>query len=227
MFKVARDSLIDLGRYLQDFAGPAANPEKFCHGFGIFQYDIQFFKTDPAYFLERRWAKFDQTLGKALSELKSKMARAGVARKTSLTDMEMAQVAIAYNRGRYDPALGLKQGHKDAQGVFYGEHFWSFLQLAKTVQVNLDTVDASAAPVVVASPLLYLVSTRGSDLKLRSSPRGGDATNVLGQLPNGHQVVVLSSTPVEGFLQIEADIGGRKQRGYAGADYLKPIGWVG
>ncbi len=26
-------------------------PHKFCHGYGIFQYDLQFFLTDPDYFL--------------------------------------------------------------------------------------------------------------------------------------------------------------------------------
>lgn len=237
MFKVARDSLVDLARYLPDFAGPAANPDKFCHGFGIFQYDIQFFKTEPDYFLQRRWRNFDEMLGKAITVLKGKMARAGVAGKTRLTDMEMAQVAIAYNRGKYDPALGLKQGHKDAQGVYYGEHFWSFLQLSKSVQVNLGAAPASPppaaspprppAPAPAGRPLLYLVNTKGGTLRLRSTPKGGGEDNVLGQIPDGHQVVVLSTVPVSGFLQIEALLGGRLQRGYAGADYLRPIAWVG
>lgn len=44
MFEIAREALETIARYdrickkLSD-----ANPNKFCHGFGIFQYDIQFF----------------------------------------------------------------------------------------------------------------------------------------------------------------------------------------
>lgn len=217
MYKIARDSLIDLGTYLPDFAREAAKPDKFCHGFGIFQYDIQFFKIDPDYFLKRRWAKLDQTVGKCISELKAKMGRAGVAGKTSLTDMEMAQVAIAYNRGRYDPALKLKQGHKDKDGIYYGEHFWEFLKLAKSV-----TVQPSAPAETVLSSNLFAVSTKGGDLMLRSAPRS-DPGNIVTRLPNGQRVTVLSASPVSGFLEVEATIGGKTERGYAGALYLKPV----
>jgi hypothetical protein len=221
MFKIAHDSLVDLARYLPDFAGAARNPDKFCHGFGIFQYDIQFFKTDPAYFLERRWATFGATLAKALSELKSKMAKAGVAGRTSLTDMEMAQVAIAYNRGRYDPALGLKQGHKDQQGVYYGEHFANFLKLAKSVPMPAGP--APSRPPAKPDALLYAVTTRGSDLMLRSSPLSADKTNIIGPMKNGLQVHLISAVPIDGSLQIEADVGGKPHKGYAGAAFLKPV----
>ena len=37
-----------------------ANPNKFCRGFGMFQLDLQFFKDDPDYFLEKRYEKFER-----------------------------------------------------------------------------------------------------------------------------------------------------------------------
>ena len=40
------------------------NPDKFCRGYGMFQYDLQFFEKDPDFFLKRKWAKFDGTLEK-------------------------------------------------------------------------------------------------------------------------------------------------------------------
>jgi len=112
-----------------------ANPDKFCHGFGIFQYDLQFAKAgvDPDYFLNRDWFDFGKCLTKALHELKGGLAKAGVAGKPVLTPEELAHVAIAYNTGSFNPAKGLKQGFKDASGKFYGELIFSYILLAQTV----------------------------------------------------------------------------------------------
>ena len=44
MFRIAHQSLVDMAQYITGYQGVARNPNKFCHGFGIFQYDIQFFK---------------------------------------------------------------------------------------------------------------------------------------------------------------------------------------
>ena len=176
----------------------AANPDKFCHGYGIFQYDIQFFRTDPDYFLERRWAEFGQTLAKGIGELKDKLVAAKVGGKTSLSDMEMAQVAIAYNRGSFDPAKGLKQGYKDGSGRYYGENFADYLQRAKAI----------AAPAAAPAPRQRLrprrlggrrvharpSSTQGGPLLLRSAA-ARDPANVIGQLGNGQKVQAVALAP--------------------------------
>jgi len=133
MFTIARQALVALGPFDPIMHGVAQNhPDKFCHGYGIFQYDIQFFKADPAYFLQRKWVDFSATLGKAVSELTAAQQRAHLSGKTSLTDMEMAAVAIAYNHGSFSPAKGLKQGFFDGH-KFYGENFFDFLQRAKKI----------------------------------------------------------------------------------------------
>ncbi|MEO8309857.1 MAG: hypothetical protein ABI520_01690 [Caldimonas sp.] len=69
------------------------------------------------------------------------MKRIGWQAKTSLSDAEMAGVAIAYNTGRYDPAKGLKQGYFDGS-KYYGENYFAYLQLAKSVRFPA----AEAAP---------------------------------------------------------------------------------
>lgn len=133
MFLIARQALVALGAFDPVMKKVADNnPNKFCHGYGIFQFDIQFFPKEPDYFLQRKWRNFPDTLGKAIQELGAAQKRAHLTGKTSLTDMELAAVAIAYNRGSFDPAKGLRQGFFDGQ-KFYGEHFFDFLQLAKTV----------------------------------------------------------------------------------------------
>jgi len=132
MFEIARQGLVDMAGFIAGYGGAAAKADKFCHGFGIFQLDLQFFRTDPAYFLERRYADFGHALGRCIGELRAALKRIGWQAKTALTDSEMAGVAIAYNTGRYYPAKGLKQGYFD--GVkFYGENFFAFLQLAHGV----------------------------------------------------------------------------------------------
>ena len=133
MFAIARQGLVDMASYIPAYRGAALRPDKFCHGFGIFQLDLQFFKTEPEYFLSRRYADFDTALAKCVGELKAALKRIGWQAKTSLSDAEMAGVAIAYNTGRYDPAKGLKQGYFDGR-KYYGENYFDYLQLAKSVR---------------------------------------------------------------------------------------------
>jgi hypothetical protein len=52
MFRIAHDALVVMARHVPGYTGVARRPNKFCHGYGIFQYDLQFFSTDPDYFLE-------------------------------------------------------------------------------------------------------------------------------------------------------------------------------
>jgi hypothetical protein len=145
MFEIARAALVDMAQFITSYKGAASNANKFCHGFGIFQYDLQFFKNeDPDYFLERRYVDFDACLQKALGELQS-AARKIHLDKPSLTDQEMAFVAIAYNTGGFKPAKGLKQGFKPAGGKFYGEQVFDFINTAKTVPVE-DATAASPSP---------------------------------------------------------------------------------
>jgi hypothetical protein len=138
MFQIARQGLVDMAQQIPGYRGAAARPDKFCHGFGIFQLDLQFFKTEPDYFLDKRYADFDTALGRCIGELKVALQRLGWQTKTSLSDTEMAAVAIAYNTGRYDPAKGLKQGYFDG-AKYYGENYFAFVQLAKGAQVAATT----------------------------------------------------------------------------------------
>ncbi len=134
MFAVAREALESLKPYFPVYKNIAnSNPNKFCHGYGIFQYDIQFFKTNPDYFLQKKWYHFDECLAQCVHELNAALKRAYPAGKSTLTDQEMVFVAIAYNRGSVNFAKGFKQGFKDSSGKYYGEYMWEYLQLAKTV----------------------------------------------------------------------------------------------
>ena len=162
MFEIARQGLVDMATYIPDYRGAAAKPDKVCHGFGIFQLDLQFFKSEPDYFLSRRYADFAAALAKCVGELKAALKRIGWQAKTSLSGAEMAGVAIAYNTGRYDPAKGLKQGYFDG-AKYYGENYFAYLQLARGVRfpaadaapsrdARALPAKAKAKPVKVAQP---------------------------------------------------------------------------
>jgi hypothetical protein len=134
MFQVARRALESLAPYSATYKSVAAkNPNKFCHGFGIFQYDLQHYKTDPDYFLQERWSFFAECLAKLVSELNDALKRAYGPGKKTLTGEEMIYVAIAYNRGSVDFSRGFKQGFRDDSGKFYGEYMRDFLTLAQGV----------------------------------------------------------------------------------------------
>jgi hypothetical protein len=179
MFDIAHAALVSMAEQIPAYRPAARNPNKFCHGYGVFQYDLQFFLTDPDYFLQKKYEQFDGTLGKALSELKEALQKTPFKNKTSLTDMEMAGVAIAYNAGSFNPSKGLKQGHFDGQ-KFYGEAFFDFLQLSRTVALP-GAMAALAEPrpgnaiippptPVAASGATHRVATLESTLRLRSAP---------------------------------------------------------
>jgi hypothetical protein len=135
IFAVARAALEDIARYNSAYASVAHNPDKFCHGFGIFQYDIQFCKNNPDYFLQQHWFDFDKCLARCLGELTD--AKHGLYGTTqTLTDEQMVYVAIVYNIGigRFDRSKGFRQGFYDRDAdKYYGEYIWDYLQLAKTV----------------------------------------------------------------------------------------------
>jgi len=133
MFTIARAALVSLAAQLPEFAKYATDsyPNKFCRGYGIFQYDLQFYKNNPNFFLEKRWYNFDDCLKLVIDELKIFHSKY-FPEKTSLTDKEMVYLAIAYNKGSVNVNKDFKQGHKD-DGKYYGENIWEYLQLAKTV----------------------------------------------------------------------------------------------
>lgn len=226
MFAVARQGLVDMARYIQSYQRVVNNPDKFCHGFGMFQYDLQFYNEDPNYFLEKKFSQFSVTLGRAVRELKTAKTRAGLGDKTTLTDLEMAAVGIAYNTGRFNPDKGLKQGHFDGT-QYYGESFYAHLQFAKGVSVPGE---AAPAPVGVVAPpapsLAYRVDIAEGSLRLRSSPEipeGNSTANVVASLADNLPVTAVSGVPENGFLEIVVNSNGVKLRGYASATYLVKV----
>ncbi|HEX8160831.1 MAG TPA: hypothetical protein VF538_02960 [Pyrinomonadaceae bacterium] len=250
MFGIARQALLDMSQFIPGFKGAASNPNKFCHGFGIFQFDLQFFKTEPDYFLQKRYAVFADTLAKCIGELRNAQNKIpSVKGKTKLSDFEMAAVAIAYNTGGFKPAKGLKQGFKDDAGRFYGENFFEFLRLAHTVVVPGAPVvgtqpqpgggappppsdaapsnGSSVGPALVAQPTpveatgkVFEVDVKQSPLNLRDKPSTDGV--VKAKLPDGHLVQAVSNKKVNGFLEVETSLLGAHFQGFAFAEFLKP-----
>jgi hypothetical protein len=137
MFAIARQALVDMAEHIAGFRNVAKNPNKFCHGFGIFQFDIQHFPNEPDYFLQKQYADFDHCLRNALRILQSARAGIGFKNKAILNDHEQSLVAIAYNvgPGNFKASRGLKQGHQSPGGKFYGENIFNFLTTSKTVRL--------------------------------------------------------------------------------------------
>jgi len=131
MFRIARAALEQIAKVNASYARVARNRSKFCHGFGMFQYDLQFFQQDPTYFLDQRWATFDGTLGKCIDELKEKIRSTYGKAKKTLSHDESVYVAIAYNKGSVDVKKSFKQGFKDSSGKYYGERIDVYMRTAE------------------------------------------------------------------------------------------------
>ena len=236
MFTLARQALVDMSQFVQSYRAAASRPKKFCHGFGIFQFDLQFFKTEPDYFLQKRYANFDECLQKALAELTHAKNGIGFKNRTSLDDREQALVAIAYNIGvgNFRASRGLKQGFRPPGGKFYGEQIFDFIRLSKTVAVDgippaVTTPSRGTAAVPPPSPVeasgrLFRVDVRETPLRLRSEPKidkNNPTANVIARLPDGHIVQAVSNKQTDGFLEVETSLLGAHFRGFASAQFLK------
>ncbi|MDF3834766.1 hypothetical protein P3W85_17635 [Cupriavidus basilensis] len=231
MYTIARQALIDMSKEIPSFAAVAKRPNKFCHGFGMFQRDLQFFKSDPDYFLEKRYATFEGTLECCLEELGHAAKRLGFEGRALLTDMELAAVGIAYNTGSFTPKKGLRQGFFDGQ-KFYGEQLFDFLQMAHRVALPGNSplltpprentaVVPSPSPVIAQGTFLR-VDTKEGMLRLRSEPKISDPpqANVVGHMPDGQPVRAFTGKARNGFREVETSLNGALLRGFASQKYL-------
>jgi hypothetical protein len=235
MFRIAHDALVAMAGHVPSFAGVAKRPAKFCHGYGIFQYDLQFFKNDPDYFLNREWRLFERSLDKAIEELTSAMSRMDIAGQDTLSDLDQVHVAIAYNSGSFKPAKGLKQGFFDGE-KFYGEMIFDFLRLSQTVSIPaapsaLPAPAPGVAPIARPTPIVSTgrvleVDVRDTPLRLRSEPRidrANPSSNVIARLPDGHRVRLVSGMLGDRFVEVETSLNGAHLEGFAASEFLVPI----
>lgn len=233
MFALARAALVEMAQYLPAYRKVAAKPAKFCHGFGIFQRDIQHFLRDPEYFLAQRYADFDIALEHTLTLLTDAQRRLGWREKTQLSEHEQAALAIVYNCGRYKPAKGLQQGWFDGE-AYYGQRVFDYLRLARTVTADalppsLPVAAPHQAVVKPPSPLLargarYVVSTREGMLRLRREPvvdAERPEANVVARLPAGQLVSATGERAINHFLAVETTLFGALYRGYASQQFLR------
>ena len=171
MFEIGRDASRARGRAHQRLQAQRFQSKQIHAGLWPLPDDLQFFLKDADFFLNKEWARFDGCMAKLLAELKDCLRKVGLQEdKSSLTDLEMCAVAIAYNRGSYNPALGLKQGHK-SDGKFYGENIFDFIALSRqapwtgAVPTDIPAVPSPAYGVVERSKV---IAREG--LRLRGGP---------------------------------------------------------
>jgi hypothetical protein len=155
MFDLAHRLLIEMGdgTGIEAYQELGKRPDKFVHGYGIFQYDLQFFRRDPNFFLMQSWKDLSVCIDKLMLELRNALQQLGFSNKTSLTDLESAFVAIVYNTGfgNFREAKGLKQGFNDGR-FFYGENIDRFLKIAH----DIPTPAPAPAPVAAAPPVVAM-----------------------------------------------------------------------
>lgn len=189
------------------------DPNKFCRGYGILQYDLQHIRSDPDYFLDKQWLDFDICLEKCLNELDFGLRIRGFENRRSLSNFDAATVAIVYNTGGYRSSRGLKQGHQSA-GKYYGEWVFEYIELSQSVNFDAGEMEGTSA--------LHRVTAR-SGLNLRGGP--GTQYEVFNTFDYGTEVEVVSfygSTDNWALVDLEGDGG---HDGFMYADFLEPI-WV-
>ncbi len=242
MYTIAREALLDMAQHVSGYESAVANEEKFCHGYGIFQYDLQFFAENPDYFLRKAWGDFEACLTQFIAELRAAAQRQGWAGRRTLTDDEKVFVAIAYNKGTADCTRGFKQGHV-CDGRCYGENVHEFLHTARSIPTNVITSGLRVVPAPVlrraakaaqpaAAPLIkrigqvFEVNVGESPLRLRSEPcisAPNPGSNVIARLPKGQLVQNVSKGATGDFLEVETMFEGATLRGFAASKFLRLV----
>ncbi|MEM6372680.1 MAG: hypothetical protein AAF727_07870 [Pseudomonadota bacterium] len=230
MFAIGRKALLEMSEHVPGYGFAKNRKNKFCHGYGVFQLDIQFFKVEPDYFLERRYEQFSETLGKAMRELISCQRKRGLQDRSSISDFEFCTIAITYNTGRFRPNRGLKQGHFDG-AKHYGEHINDYVARLRAIAVpdGPAVVAPQEGQARVTPPLLpeaagpwLRVDTMTTSLRLRSAPEISSPVtkNVIADLPDGWPVRAFHTTHAGTFREVEAVLSGTVFRGFASSDFL-------
>lgn len=219
LFEIAREALGRIGAAIPAYGRVHDRyPDKFCHGFGILQYDIQHVKTDPDFFLDRQWADFDICLSRCLKELDFGLRKRGFQDATHLSDFELATVAIVYNTGGYNSARGLRQGHK-SDGKYYGERIKEYLEIAHRIDLD-DTNSWDDDEITDVVPETYVVTAR-SGLNLRGGP--GTDYGINDTIEPGKEVnVVTFMGPDELWALVDLDGDGGRD-GFMYAEFLAPV----
>ncbi len=234
MFAIAHQALVDMAQNVSGYEAVAKRPDKFCHGFGVYQLDLQFFRTEPDYFLKREYEQFDRSLEHCVRELKTALGKLGGAARSTLTDQECAMAGIVYNTGRFTPSKGLKQGYFDGKR-YYGEAILDYVRQAHTVATTGGSPTLHPAPAgqavlappsaVTATGPAFRVATQDAMLRLRREPRISTPpqANVVGNHPSGHEVRAITGAKVNGFMEVETNLSGALLRGFASAKFLEPV----
>jgi hypothetical protein len=133
MFTIARAALVDLATFSRGYKSAVKKDDKFCHAYGIFQYDIQFFQKNSGFFLQKKWSDFGACLELCVGELSS-VARTLFPNKPTLAPEDLVYVAVGYNIGarKVRVGKGFNQGFKSGN-QFYGQNIWDYMHLASTV----------------------------------------------------------------------------------------------
>jgi len=228
MFAIAREALALVKKYDKGYEAAYKNPDKFCHGYGLFQYDLQFFKDDAEFFLQKKWRNFGDCLARFIAELKAAQARQKWTAKKVLTETEQILLAVAYNAGRANPVKGLKQGYfNKVTKRFYGENIGEYFRLARAVVLGPADPTSSALPEPKdeessedLAGAVFLVEIRTGWLNLRDIPKSDASAEVLARLPDGQQVQCISGQSDDAWLEVETELDGVRFRGFAASRYL-------
>ncbi len=134
MFQTAREALSFIAEYDTAYAKVLKNEKKFCHGYGIFQYDLQFFLTDKEFFINKEWYNFESCLNKMFKEINHVANYIYPNIQDNYTDTQLTYIAIGYNKGARGVKINknFKQGYKDGE-KYYGEHIHDSIQLLNTI----------------------------------------------------------------------------------------------
>lgn len=136
MYEIARETLSSVAELITSFRDTRDQSDSILFGYGIFQYDLLFYETNPSFFLNKEWSVFERCLELLFVELEEAVDQLEYRDFGQLTPEQLIYVAIVYNRGigSFNASRGLRQGHYVSyHGKYYGELVFEYAEIARGV----------------------------------------------------------------------------------------------
>lgn len=190
----------------------ASREKSVLYGYGIFQYDLMFYKYDADYefFIEKKWSDFSECAVRFKKVMLRNMRRRNFSTTQELDQDGKIMAALLYHRGKVRSGPLHRQGYceNDGRGPCYGEKIDRYLRISRQAINSLEgrSEDHERRSVVARS-----------GLRLRSGP--GDQFERILVVPYGDQVYVLSEGEGTPWVLVDLE-GDGKADGYMHSSFL-------
>lgn len=197
-FAVLRSALENTARTRKSLKEYATNPHNILYGYGIFQYDLMFYKDyrDYDFFINKEWMEFEACLERLKRVMIQNMKKRNFSTVQKLDQTGKIMAALLYHRGKIYNRPLFKQGYCEnkGRGPCYGAKIDRYLRMSRKAINELSSENTSQPKKKVAAR---------SGLNLRNGP--GIQFEVQMTAQYGDEVFVVSDDTSSDWILVDLE----------------------